>query len=384
VLVSSLVAGIAATAIASADRRLTIGTSTKRVVGIAVAALVVAALAAGGVLAVQHDVGSALARGWRQFTHNSLPSAGTSHLGAGLGSNRYDFWRVAWHSFVQHPLEGVGSDNFAIQYLQRRSSFEEPLYPHSLELRVLSETGIVGALLLVVPLLLLLIPALQARRASDPLTATASAASITAVAYWAVHGSADWFWEFPPLTLIALVALGAASRLGEVPARPDPRPQHWARPTAVTAIAAAALASIFFPWLSARETNLAAEIWRSHPQKSLTMLRTARRLDPVSETPDLTAGTIYARRHDWLGMRSSFAAATRRTPEDWYAHFELAIALARLDRPRPAARELDIARRLDPREPAIELVAARLKAPRTIDPAAIDELFVQRAEALIR
>ena len=86
---------------------------------------------------------------WHDFKAGDFEyrTGGGSRLGQGLGSNRYDFWRVAADQFVAAPVVGVGSENFAEDYLRDRHSDEEPTYPHDLALQVISETGLVGALL---------------------------------------------------------------------------------------------------------------------------------------------------------------------------------------------------------------------------------------------
>ena len=71
---------------------------------------------------------------------------------SGLGSNRYDFYRVSLDEFTAHPVGGIGADNFQQQYLRHGRSSETPRYPHSVELRTLAQTGIVGALLAIVGL----------------------------------------------------------------------------------------------------------------------------------------------------------------------------------------------------------------------------------------
>ena len=50
----------------------------------------------------------------------------------GLETGRYDMWRVAAAEVAEHPLLGVGVDNFAVDFARERSTGEEPLYPHSL------------------------------------------------------------------------------------------------------------------------------------------------------------------------------------------------------------------------------------------------------------
>ena len=47
--------------------------------------------------------------------------------------------------FGAHPLGGVGADNFRPEYLVQRPQQRDAAYPHSLELRTLVATGIVGA-----------------------------------------------------------------------------------------------------------------------------------------------------------------------------------------------------------------------------------------------
>ena len=43
-----------------------------------------------------------------------VSSGPTSRLGDGLASGRYDLWRVAALEFADHPVQGVGADNFAV------------------------------------------------------------------------------------------------------------------------------------------------------------------------------------------------------------------------------------------------------------------------------
>ena len=86
---------------------------------------------------------------------------------SGLGSNRYDFFRVALDEFEAHPVAGIGVDNFQEQYLRRGRSDETPRYPHSVELRTLTETGLIGALLAVVGLAAALVAGWRAMRRVD-------------------------------------------------------------------------------------------------------------------------------------------------------------------------------------------------------------------------
>jgi tetratricopeptide (TPR) repeat protein len=193
-----------------------------------------------------------------------------SRLLGGLGSSRYDFYRVALDEFAAHPLLGIGADNFAEPYLAHRRSDESPHYPHSVELRTLAETGLLGTLLAVLGLGAALYacrralarateefarptdesarpsdelahavdesarppdelahavdesarpPAELARatnelaRPADELARAVAAAALAGFGYWVVHGSFDWFWEFAGLGAPAFALLGLACSL---------------------------------------------------------------------------------------------------------------------------------------------------------------------------
>lgn len=78
------------------------------------------------------------------------------------GSGRTDLWQLAWREFQDHPIQGVGLDNFAAAaapYLREPGllmgvkHIERGQEAHNLYLGLLAETGIVGlALFLVIPL----------------------------------------------------------------------------------------------------------------------------------------------------------------------------------------------------------------------------------------
>ncbi len=75
--------------------------------------------------------------GTRSRAATAADSTSGSRLVSGLGSDRYDFYRVALDEFAAHPLVGIGADNFRQQYLAHGRSDETPHYPHSVELRTL-------------------------------------------------------------------------------------------------------------------------------------------------------------------------------------------------------------------------------------------------------
>ncbi len=190
-------------------------TRVHRAAGALALACLLAVLAAGWAAA-----GNPVTRARHAWDTFKSPSgyAANSHTGSrltsGLGSARYDFYRVALDEFAAHPLLGIGADNFAEPYLARGRSAETPHYPHSVELRALTETGLLGALLALAGLAAALLACWRATRHSpDRLARAVAAAALAGFGYWAVHGSFDWFWEFAGLGAPAFALLGLTCAL---------------------------------------------------------------------------------------------------------------------------------------------------------------------------
>jgi hypothetical protein len=146
---------------------------------------------------------------------SSSPAFGAT--GARLGSidtNRYSYWRVALGSFADHPVQGIGSGGFVVDWLQERDVLDPTREAHSLYLGTLAELGLVGLAAL---LAFLAGVALAARRLwrSDPALAAGPAA---ALAVWAAHAGLDWDWEMPAVSLVALALAAALVAWSERPA----------------------------------------------------------------------------------------------------------------------------------------------------------------------
>ncbi len=223
---AALLTGLAVALVAAFESRRDLSERVARGVRRGVAAAAVATLLlviVGGLVAAGAGVGgnpvTRIRHGWESFEGGYSTSAtGGSRLLSGLGSNRYDFYRVALDELVAHPILGIGADNFQQQYLRLGRSEETPRYPHSVELRTLSQTGLLGALLAVMGLGAALLAGWRAmRRSDDALAASAAAAALGGFAYWLVHGSFDWFFEFAGLGAPAFALLGLACALA--PAR---------------------------------------------------------------------------------------------------------------------------------------------------------------------
>jgi tetratricopeptide (TPR) repeat protein len=322
----------------------------RSVAAIAIAVLV--AVLAGGLVAAGNPV-ARVRHGWDTFKGGYAANSVTSNrLVSGLGSNRYDFYRVALDEFAAHPLVGIGADNFQQQYLRRGHSDETPHYPHSVELRTLMQTGLMGAVLALIGLGAALVAGAQAVRRSDSLGRAVAAAALGGFAYWVVHGSFDWFWEFSGLGAPAFALLGLACALAPrahaAPTRPGRRRLGVAAGALVALVAVASLAA---PWLSQLQVQSAARVWTKAPQTAYARLNDAARLNPLSDEAYLVAGSIALRFGDLARADHEFALALGRTPGDAYATLERgAIASTENDR-RGALELLERAARLAPRDP---------------------------------
>jgi O-antigen ligase len=124
--------------------------------------------------------------------------AATSGRLTSIESNRYAYWRAALGTFADHPVKGVGSGGYRVEWLQRRDFAETVRDAHSLYLETAAELGLVG---------LLALAALLGGVAASVRDETAVAAA--ALAAWAVHAGVDWDWEMPALTLVAVLLAGS-------------------------------------------------------------------------------------------------------------------------------------------------------------------------------
>lgn len=348
-----------------------------------------ATVAVVALLVVAGNPFTAASDGWHSFKRGKVVTAVDrgSRFGAGLGSNRYDAYRVALNSFAKHPLQGVGADNFAADYLQHGRSDELLRYPHSLEFRTLSETGLIGTALLVAALAAILAGALRAARGPDPLAAAVAGGAAMATVYWLVHGSFDWFYEFAGLGAAAFAMAGLACSL--IP-RPEGAQTTTRRLVSGPAAAVAALAgvaaavSLALPWLAEREVQKAARTWPADPAGAFSRLDRARKLNPLSVRAQIYAGNIALRRGDLAGARGYFAGALRRDGRGSYAALELgAIASQQGDR-AAALGALARAHRLAPRDEIIAGALRQARQGRRLNVNAINRQILARAADLVR
>jgi hypothetical protein len=383
---AAVLTGALAAVAGIADRRRRASRLTARRAGAAMLATAAAALVLGaGVYVSARDPVHDVSHAWKQFTTQGNPEGGSSRLDR-LGSNRYDFWRVAWDRFTGAPLNGIGADNFRAAYLRSARSREQPRYPHSLELRTLSQTGLVGGVLLGLALVSALGAARRGVRGRAGPGAAAAAAGVGAFVYWLVHGSVDWFWEVPALGGAAFALLGIAAGLA-------PRGgTRWRRPLATGAAAVAAAvvgavvlaASFGAPALSERLVNRATAVYPTDARKAFDELDSAAALNPLSSRPKVIAARVALALQRPLEAERYFREALARQPDDPYSQLQLGAILFDGGRRAEGLRLLERAASLEPRVRVTAEALARARRGRRVDVGRINAALLARGREIVR
>jgi len=105
-----------------------------------------------------------------------------------------------WDAFVDHPLNGTGAGTFGLTDRIERNSSLAVVEPHSAPLQDLTETGIVGFLLIVVAVVAAVI-AFRRREREGPTIALGAAVCI-------VHSLVDIDWDYVAVQGPLFLAVG--------------------------------------------------------------------------------------------------------------------------------------------------------------------------------
>ena len=133
-----------------------------------------------------------------------------SRYGLNVSSDRGQIWRVALDDFERHPLDGDGAGGFRNSFLLHGVAGVQPEDPHSIEMLMLSELGIPGALLMLAFVGGGAVAIVRSRRLGRE-EAILVAAALAVGSYWFAHASVDWFWPYAAITLPAPFVIGAAA-----------------------------------------------------------------------------------------------------------------------------------------------------------------------------
>jgi O-antigen ligase len=243
--------------------------------------LVVSALAVGALAKAGNPVGYAEDK-WDEFSEVEAGSVSGTRLGSVSGP-RYDIWRVAVDQFGDAPLVGAGEGSFRFAYYRERQTDRNLADAHSLPLRLLAETGLIGTGLFALWLIALAVAIARRARLAGSLERTAVAGLAAAGTVVVAQSSVDWLWLIPALFGLAVLALGlAATREEDVE---EAQPWRLAPRALVGVVLLAAILSVGALFLSGVYVRKARQQALTSPSASLASARTAARLDPVSVTP---------------------------------------------------------------------------------------------------
>jgi O-antigen ligase len=257
------------------------------------------------------------------------------------GSNRTDYWRVAWREVEDHPLLGGGAGSYQRFWLRGRREDLPVRDAHSLYLETLAELGPIGLVLLLCALAVPFVGVGAARR--NPLTAAALGAYVA----FLVHAGIDWDWEMTAVTLAALtcgIALLLAAR-GEdaLPLGRGPRAAGIALAALVGVVALVGFAG------NRAEASAADALDAAQLRTAASDARHARRWEPWSPEPWRLLGESQLQAGEVSQARASFLRGLEKDRRDWELWLDLALAtrggerqeaLAQVARLNPLSAEL--------------------------------------------
>ena len=324
-----------------------------RAAAVAMAGLVLVLCAAG---ALALDAPARIDREVAAFSNGNVVDTGDARdrLSQRAGNGRTGFWRVALDVAADHRLTGSGPGTFRVEWERRRPYPQQANDGHSLYLETLAELGVVGAVLLFLPLAALLVVAVSRLLGPDRMAHAAfvAAGACAARARRPRLGLGD---ARPVHLVLRRRRLGLRGGQGGTVEGAGPADARAAGARAARAGADADLAAA----LGERAARGDARLRRQG------LPRRDRRLAAVDRRGRASASRAVRDprllRPPQLGARNlgigAFEAAARAIPGSWTPRYGLAIAKALTGRdPRPDA---EAALRRNPLEAkARELVAA--------------------------
>lgn len=290
---------------------------------------------------------------WDEFTKVGSPAAASpsdaAHFGTGV-SNRYDYWRVASHTFTDHPVEGVGAGAFNVPWFRSRSIDENVTDAHSWQAAALAEIGLVGLVLMAFVLLFPLarVPAARAGSGAWPIAAVALGGAGT---YFVLHASLDWLFRIPAIAIPGFVVIGALATGGKHCDLPMFARRGQRLALALAAVVVLALATPAY--LSTTAVARAEAEAATSNATALGDLDDAARLNPFAAEPLMIRAFILRIDRKSVAAVQAAREATERAPQNWAAWLVLS-DMRRLAGDTAGSRvALARARTLNPRAPQL-------------------------------
>jgi hypothetical protein len=288
----------------------------------------VAAAAALGVVASVALAAPRLGDAWDEFRNPPAVQV-TNEPGrlTDVSSNhRWTWWTQAWTIFREHPFGGTGAGTYELARRPLREDTLGPLDPHDLGLKALSDTGIVGFLLVLGAVAAAAWVAARALRRAAGEERTAAAALVAGASAWLAHSLIDMPWEYAAVTVPVTFALGVLATTGRKAAEAPVRP----RAALLPGLAALALvASFAFPWLAERRLDTALDsLIAGDFRTAVAAAQDARGLNPLAVAPlhlEATALELSGRLEEAARAYEEAVRLQPENPQTWYelARFEL-------------------------------------------------------------
>jgi O-Antigen ligase len=257
---------------------------------------------------------------WHELQHPELTQLSDAARFGTATTNRYDYWRVAAHSFEAHPVQGEGAGAFAVPWFRHRAIDESVTDAHSWEAAALAETGVVGFSLLALALLL---PFVQLARAREEIGGFLAVALGGTAAYLVLHGSVDWLFRISAVALPGFVALGACAAAG---GGHDVKLAPGRQRTAVAVGALVAVVAAVPVYLSTTLTARAERQSASSTPRALDTLSLAADVNPWAVEPLIVRSAILLDEGRVPDAIRAAKEATHRAPNNWTTWAALAEA----------------------------------------------------------
>jgi hypothetical protein len=332
-------------------RRLVLRGSLAAVVAVVLGLVVAAGVSDRGLTGtVSHQ--------WDEFTTaKEDKTTDASRVLQANSGNRWVWWMEALGAWSDRPLVGHGAGSFPLLHRQYRDDLTQVKQPHSVPLEFLSETGLIGGLLVLGGLLLLAGLATVGMLARPPgLDRAFAAAMLAALAGFGLHMWIDWDWDIPAVMLPVMIFLGV------LVARPPTQSEY---PVAAPGIGTRAIVfgigcvaagliavSAILPWYSSKLTNDALSLASTNTEPNLKeaarKAALAKRLNPFTIQPLLAEASVLERGNQGAAAYDSLVEAVKLQPANSTTWLRLSRLEFLLDKPGAATSSALTALSLDP------------------------------------
>ncbi|MGZ4407303.1 MAG: O-antigen ligase family protein [Gaiellaceae bacterium] len=308
-----VIVAFAAAAAAAVIAQIELPQPSRRVLTVAGVVTICVVGVVGG-LTLGPRLGSALS----QLSSDAPPQAapGSTRLVSLSLNGRREAWRVALGMIEAQPLLGEGPASFPLRWTEnRRLGGLYIIQPHSLELELLSELGIVGLGVFLAFIVLAYRGVARAGRGVGGV-----AAGVISIVL--LQASYDWTWSFPGIVVPALLIVGAAcaggARLRAVPAT-----------MLMVVLIVVSSAAITAPYLADRELSAAHALQTVDPEAAWRHAGAAAKLDPWDEEARSTQAAIAQSVGKFSLAAREYRDAAALAQDPWVDYYQEALAWQR-------------------------------------------------------